>query len=141
MNAAIWATAEPGTGIIAASIAILRPLFRKINSDVREKMSAYNASKSARSMNDTTKNSSQSKDDDLIALTSVSTFETSVNDVRVSKGGSIYSTASPTWDSHFDTRNGIATEVIDVKMNMAEMRPLPPLPRRPLGQGKNSSDF
>ncbi|PVH95838.1 hypothetical protein DM02DRAFT_536497 [Periconia macrospinosa] len=30
VKATIWATAEPGTGIIASSVAILRPLFRKI---------------------------------------------------------------------------------------------------------------
>lgn len=35
VKATIWATAEPGTGIIAASVAVLRPLFRKIASDVR----------------------------------------------------------------------------------------------------------
>lgn len=39
IKATIWATAEPGTGIFAASAAILRPLFRKIYADVREKMS------------------------------------------------------------------------------------------------------
>ncbi|KAI1548614.1 hypothetical protein PtrSN001C_002005 [Pyrenophora tritici-repentis] len=33
----IWATAEPGTGIVAASVAILRPLVRKMAADVREK--------------------------------------------------------------------------------------------------------
>ncbi|OAG03829.1 uncharacterized protein CC84DRAFT_1059881, partial [Paraphaeosphaeria sporulosa] len=37
IKATIWATAEPGTGIIAASAAILRPLFRKIYTDVRDK--------------------------------------------------------------------------------------------------------
>ncbi|KAJ4360339.1 uncharacterized protein N0V89_000901 [Didymosphaeria variabile] len=37
IKATIWATAEPGTGIVAASAAILRPLFRKIYTDVREK--------------------------------------------------------------------------------------------------------
>lgn len=37
IKATIWATAEPGTGIVAASAAILRPLFRKIYTDVQEK--------------------------------------------------------------------------------------------------------
>jgi hypothetical protein len=58
VKATIWATAEPGTGIIAASIAILRPLFRKIASDVRSKASSYSHSR---------KGSHQS--DDSIALT------------------------------------------------------------------------
>ena len=39
IKATIWATAEPGTGIIAASIAILRPLIRNIKSSVREHVS------------------------------------------------------------------------------------------------------
>jgi hypothetical protein len=59
VKATIWATAEPGTGIIAASIAILRPLFRQIASDVRSKASSYSHSR---------KGSQQS--DDSIALTS-----------------------------------------------------------------------
>ncbi|OAG18625.1 integral membrane protein [Alternaria alternata] len=59
VKATIWATAEPGTGIIAASIAILRPLFRQIASDVRSKASHYSHSR---------KGSQQS--DDTIALTS-----------------------------------------------------------------------
>jgi hypothetical protein len=36
IKATIWATAEPGTGIIAASIAILRPLIRNIKTSVKE---------------------------------------------------------------------------------------------------------
>ncbi|CAG5142497.1 uncharacterized protein ALTATR162_LOCUS1163 [Alternaria atra] len=59
VKATIWATAEPGTGIVAASIAILRPLFRQIASDVRSKASHYSHSR---------KGSQQS--DDSIALTS-----------------------------------------------------------------------
>ncbi|RAR09031.1 importin subunit beta-1 [Stemphylium lycopersici] len=47
VKATIWATAEPGTGIIAASIAILRPLFRKIASDVRTKASSFSQSRKA----------------------------------------------------------------------------------------------
>jgi hypothetical protein len=37
IKATIWAIAEPGTGIVAASVAILRPLFRKIYTGVRDK--------------------------------------------------------------------------------------------------------
>lgn len=48
IKATIWATAEPGTGIIAASIAILRPLVRKIATDVRNKASAYGSHKGSR---------------------------------------------------------------------------------------------
>ncbi|EOA85462.1 hypothetical protein ACJQWK_06605 [Exserohilum turcicum] len=40
VKATIWATAEPGTGIIAASIAILRPLLRQVMSEVRGRASS-----------------------------------------------------------------------------------------------------
>ncbi|ORY13369.1 hypothetical protein BCR34DRAFT_267352 [Clohesyomyces aquaticus] len=43
-NAAIWATAEPGTGITAASLATLRPLFRKLREGMRSKISTISAS-------------------------------------------------------------------------------------------------
>ncbi|KAF2828144.1 integral membrane protein [Ophiobolus disseminans] len=56
IKATIWATAEPGTGIIAASIAILRPLIRSITTSVRGRASAYGGSKSS--------------EEDTIALTS-----------------------------------------------------------------------
>ncbi|KAF1833063.1 integral membrane protein [Decorospora gaudefroyi] len=58
VKATIWATAEPGTGIIAASIAILRPLVRKIASGMRTKASSYSH----------TRKSSQ-QTEDSIALT------------------------------------------------------------------------
>jgi hypothetical protein len=48
LSATIWATAEPGTGITAASIAILRPLFRQIRGEVQEKMSKISSSRSQR---------------------------------------------------------------------------------------------
>ncbi|EUC42659.1 hypothetical protein COCMIDRAFT_39291 [Bipolaris oryzae ATCC 44560] len=41
IKATIWATAEPGTGIIAASIAILRPLFQQVYNDVRNKSTSF----------------------------------------------------------------------------------------------------
>ncbi|KAF2124794.1 hypothetical protein P153DRAFT_127296 [Dothidotthia symphoricarpi CBS 119687] len=44
----IWATAEPGTGIIAASVAIWRPLFRKMAVDVRDKVGVYQSRKASR---------------------------------------------------------------------------------------------
>ena len=43
--ATIWATAEPGTGIIAASIAVLRPLIRKIKTDVRSRITENQSGK------------------------------------------------------------------------------------------------
>jgi hypothetical protein len=58
IKATIWATAEPGTGIIAASIAILRPLVRYLSTTVKTKAQAMKASK-------------VSTEPDTIALTSV----------------------------------------------------------------------
>jgi hypothetical protein len=58
IKATIWATAEPGTGIIAASIAILRPLLRNVSTTVKTKAQALKASK-------------MSTEPDTIALTSV----------------------------------------------------------------------
>ncbi|KAI8932877.1 hypothetical protein NX059_010357 [Plenodomus lindquistii] len=46
VKATIWATAEPGTGIIAASIAILRPLIRAVATGVRTKVASINSNKS-----------------------------------------------------------------------------------------------
>lgn len=46
IKATIWATAEPGTGIIAASAPMLRPLFRKIYGGVRNKLSDYGPTRS-----------------------------------------------------------------------------------------------
>jgi hypothetical protein len=47
IKATIWATAEPGTGIIAASIAIMRPLVRKLASDTRGRVVEYKMSRKA----------------------------------------------------------------------------------------------
>ncbi|KAF1980290.1 hypothetical protein BU23DRAFT_625473 [Bimuria novae-zelandiae CBS 107.79] len=47
VKATIWATAEPGVGIVAACAAIMRPLFRKIYADVRDKLSEYGTTKSS----------------------------------------------------------------------------------------------
>ncbi|OSS48735.1 hypothetical protein B5807_06876 [Epicoccum nigrum] len=92
VKATIFATAEPGTGIIAASVAVLRPLIRKIASDTQQRVSWYKSRKAslpgssnkpsiARSFH--TRKSSKSKDtdrDSFIALTTVETNRTYVND-------------------------------------------------------------
>jgi hypothetical protein len=57
IKATIWATAEPGTGIIAASIAILRPLIRNVTTTVKSHAQAF-------------KSSNNSTEPDTIALTS-----------------------------------------------------------------------
>lgn len=52
IKATIWATAEPGTGIIAASIAILRPLFQQIFNDVRKSASFISKPRKVESSDD-----------------------------------------------------------------------------------------
>ena len=47
IKATIWATAEPGTGIVAASAPMLRPLLRKIYGEVRGKLLDYSITKSS----------------------------------------------------------------------------------------------
>ncbi|KAJ4288498.1 hypothetical protein N0V90_011734 [Kalmusia sp. IMI 367209] len=73
IKATIWATAEPGTGIVAASAAILRPLFRKLYTDVRDKLSEYGTGKS--SQQDPTLHATTRGGDNesVIGLTSVAT--------------------------------------------------------------------
>ena len=78
VNETIWSIAEPGTGIVAASIAILRPLFRKVASDVRSKASHYSHSR---------KGSKQT--DDSIALTAHDSVSQAEN-----KRASMYSVRS-----------------------------------------------
>ncbi|KAH7389802.1 hypothetical protein BKA66DRAFT_414475 [Pyrenochaeta sp. MPI-SDFR-AT-0127] len=72
VKATIWATAEPGTGIIAASIAILRPLIRHLRSKASEYSSRKSLSygSSFRKGSLPTFSSSGPTDSDTIALTS-----------------------------------------------------------------------
>ncbi|KAH6644708.1 hypothetical protein C7974DRAFT_26543 [Boeremia exigua] len=82
VKATIWATAEPGTGIIAASIAVLRPLIRKIASDTQERVSSYKDRKASFPGSSHTSKSSRPRDSDtdsVIALTTVTTNKSYVN--------------------------------------------------------------
>ncbi|KAF2996508.1 hypothetical protein E8E13_005873 [Curvularia kusanoi] len=94
VKATIFATTEPGTGIIAASIAVLRPLVRQLASNTHQHISSYKARKTSLfpstaiatpTINSfhTRKSSKVSKDIDgesIIALTTVETNRTYVND-------------------------------------------------------------
>ncbi|KAF1998352.1 hypothetical protein P154DRAFT_536353 [Amniculicola lignicola CBS 123094] len=94
VRATIWATAEPGTGIIAANIAILRPLFRAVTSEVRYRISDVKASRTSKSGSVTNMGGTtqfDDRNDDTIALTSV------ISGGKGSKKKSIYSIPSPTW--------------------------------------------
>lgn len=84
MKATIWATAEPGTGIIAASIALLRPLLRKIASDTQQAYHSRKASgSSVKSTLARTFKSKESDSDSIIGLTTIETNKTYLNDVEV----------------------------------------------------------
>lgn len=65
VKATIWATAEPGTGIIAGSIAVLRPLIRNITTSVRTHAVTYGHSRKG--------SKTSSNEEDTIALTSQGT--------------------------------------------------------------------
>jgi hypothetical protein len=78
IKATIWATAEPGTGIIAASIAILRPLVRQVACEMRKQATSLSKSRNA------------SNSDDSIALTN----RISVTRSQASKKSSIDSIRS-----------------------------------------------
>lgn len=69
IKATIWATAEPGTGIVAASTAILRPLLRKLYADVREKMNSYGTGTMSRKFS-TQWNIKRDREESVIELTS-----------------------------------------------------------------------
>ncbi|UPX16577.1 uncharacterized protein EKO05_0006969 [Ascochyta rabiei] len=101
VKATIWATAEPGTGIIAASIAILRPLFRKIASDTQERVSLYKSRKASlpdSSIKATVTESWKTKDSDgdsVIGLTAVESNKTYVNGNGT---GNVETAGNDKWD-------------------------------------------
>ncbi|KAF1954706.1 hypothetical protein CC80DRAFT_536536 [Byssothecium circinans] len=119
INAVIWATAEPGTGIIAASSAILRPLFRKIATDVREKITIRSSGKRA---GDTTFDTDH---ESVIGLTPMAKAQG--DDLK--KAPSVTSNAA--WDERISMERaqvGVG-KVINVKVAAGQPKPLPQLPR------------
>lgn len=130
VKATLWATAEPGTGIVAASVAILRPLFRSIKSGVRDKLSEYGASKSSRTATTTTLDRSQpgrmGEDEGIIPLTLVETLEHRDAQVMKKDRTSTYSILSPTWDMDIEAQQAQVGQVIHVRM-MSPPPPTPPL--------------
>lgn len=132
VKATLWATAEPGTGIIAASIAILRPLFRNIKSGVRDKLSGHSASKSSRSVATTAADGTQlGKHNDHEAIMPLRfVVIPEHNDPRVSRKTSMYSIRSPTedpWDTNIEVQHAQVGQVIHVRMNSGPPTP-PPKP-------------
>ncbi|KAF2194511.1 hypothetical protein K469DRAFT_546264 [Zopfia rhizophila CBS 207.26] len=74
VNTTIWATAEPGTGIAAASLATLRPLFRQVIDGVRTTVHSHSSSRASRgkaSSNGGQSHLGEFDNENLIALTSV----------------------------------------------------------------------
>ncbi|KAF2119835.1 hypothetical protein BDV96DRAFT_312197 [Lophiotrema nucula] len=127
VRATIWATAEPGTGITAASIAILRPLFRKIKSDVQDKVSKHS---SANSWSGTraTRNHSRYSHDSTITLTSVTTTVTANGkDKKKASEYAMPSLLDDTWDPRIRVQRAQIARVINVRMT-TEVLPGPPVP-------------
>lgn len=81
-KATIWATAEPGTGIIAASVAIFRPLIRKIRSTIHTKVSEYGSRKASWRGISSMPSYYNPPHLDTIALTSNPGSETSMHSIR-----------------------------------------------------------
>ncbi|KAF2683650.1 hypothetical protein K458DRAFT_478057, partial [Lentithecium fluviatile CBS 122367] len=125
VRATIWATAEPGTGIIAASVAILRPLFRQIASDVREKMSEYGSGKGSFATSFTTRQSTKHDPESVIALTSVGTTRGTDNKTK-----SVYSLHSEDpWDERISMERAQVGVGRMVSITVAAgdgVRPVPP---------------
>ncbi|KAF2442682.1 hypothetical protein P171DRAFT_415786 [Karstenula rhodostoma CBS 690.94] len=108
IKATIWATAEPGTGIVAASAAILRPLFRMLYTDVRDKY--RKSSKQDPTITWTTATTRGGDTESVIALTSVATKES--RDERLLKGS--IDMHEP-WDARFSNeqaRVGVGRVVV-----------------------------
>ncbi|KAJ4373178.1 hypothetical protein N0V83_003470 [Neocucurbitaria cava] len=82
IKATIFATAEPGTGIIAASIAILRPLIRKVSSDIHTRVSEYGSRKGSYRTTGSLLKISNPIQLDTIALTSESGKKASMYSIR-----------------------------------------------------------
>lgn len=108
VKATIWATAEPGTGIVAASIAILRPLIRRI----RTKASEYGSRKGSYPSS-----AAPDPESDTIALTDRS---------QPNKKTSIYSMRSDDpWSPTVVVGRADVQRVISVQMVNGRGSPMP----------------
>jgi hypothetical protein len=117
VKATLWATAEPGTGIIAASIAIMRPLVRKIASDTRGRVVEYRSRKASlpRSIYKIDSTAAES----VIALATVDTKDT--------KKTSWYSTHDDdAWSPTVTVGHASVQRVMSIQMNNGNPLPVPP---------------
>ncbi|KAH7128398.1 hypothetical protein B0J11DRAFT_578614 [Dendryphion nanum] len=128
VSATMWATAEPGTGIVAASVAVLRPLFRQVKAEVRDKVSEYNSNKSFRSDGSTLRDDTQLENGSNVALTLVKTVDSQSNDQR--KKASVYSITSPTWDANVTFEQARIGKVINIRVTTDSTKP-PHTPPKP----------
>lgn len=123
IKATIWATTEPGTGIIAASVAIWRPLFRKIASDVRDKVEVYQSRKA--SLPSLMLKAGTPAHDDTIALTAV------ISNPRDGKGTTMHSEhEDDPWSPTFTVSKASTQRVVNVQMVGGRAMPPPPPPRQ-----------
>lgn len=118
VKATIWATAEPGTGIIAASIAIMRPLIRKIASDTRRKQGEFHCRKASlpRSIRKIKTTDSES----VIALTNVESKDSSKTSWYATEDEDV-------WSPTVTVGEAYAQKVTAIKMNNGKPLPSPPL--------------
>ncbi|KAH7406883.1 hypothetical protein DE146DRAFT_676194 [Phaeosphaeria sp. MPI-PUGE-AT-0046c] len=107
IRATIWATAEPGTGIIAASIAILRPLIRNITTNIRTRASVPIPRRAQKKIPD--------EEEDTIALTSQDSKKSSMR---------TEATESDPWSPTVTFGQATSTRIVSITGGKA----LPPLP-------------
>ncbi|KAF2641983.1 hypothetical protein P280DRAFT_449381 [Massarina eburnea CBS 473.64] len=121
VKATIWATAEPGTGIIAASVAILRPLFRKIANDWRGKVTSRGSTK------DLTYTTTFSDRESAIGLTPLGTTKSTDSYSK----RSFSDVSDDTWDERIsmeDAQVGVG-QVMTIQVAAGQGKPLPLTPR------------
>ncbi|KAF2010865.1 hypothetical protein BU24DRAFT_47762 [Aaosphaeria arxii CBS 175.79] len=121
VKATFWATAEPGTGIIAASVAVLRPLFRKVKTEVQDRITQHNTN---RSKPKDVENNPNLDSQSLVAM--ASTKPTSSGGIEDSKRASLYSIVSPTLDRDVTFGEAQVGQVIHIRLTTQEYRPPPP---------------
>lgn len=124
VKATIWATAEPGTGIIAASVAVLRPLYRQIATNVQTKIHQYGTMRSGSFGGPATQ---QTKLNNESALTMRSITATRATVTNTQHVFSMH--AEDVWDPRVsleDVQIGVGRMVRIQSATEDDIRPVPP---------------
>ncbi|KAF1947433.1 hypothetical protein EJ02DRAFT_89766 [Clathrospora elynae] len=82
IKATIFASTEPGTGIIAASIATLRPLFRKLATDVRSHRKTLSLNHPRKGSHSHSSSRSADEEDGIALTSQAANNKTSMHSIR-----------------------------------------------------------